>query len=448
MREGYSDEAQASPGRRHRAVGRVLWMGMMLVAGLVLGLGASIASVVTTTTTKPKTATGKPANVRPPIATVTKPIGIKLPPGPTSPSIYPLKATSNAVVVTWGDRASNEDHFVVFRRDPTGAWQQVAVVPTQDVAGSGETYSWVDTSTNLSGQCYSVSAVNSNGSGNADMGCTVRPDPARFPQVVPTAAVQWYGLDTHNDGTGDLDNSNIDMGLTWSNQTFGVDLDWIEGNTLWKVEDQGSPTIMYGEAVALRVWGGGWLKYGNETFGVDLQLSSTPSYEWYLLPNGSPAPGTPAEQDFALWNSASHKYLVRQGETWGVSLGWSDEGQGSTSNQPVDATVTMNSQPPVSGYVPFLGGFGGGPGNTTVLTNVSEPANGVPLLFVKPGHSSSDCGNSSDVITLVPGGSLTAAQMQTLWGSATPSLSQRLPFLACAVTQQSVVFVNVQYLPH
>jgi hypothetical protein len=40
---------------------------------------------------------------------------------------------------------------------------------------------------------------------------------------------------------------------------------------------------------------------------------------------------------------------------------------------------------------------------------------------------------------------MSAADMQTLWGSTAPSLAQPLAFLACAATQGSVVAVNVEY---
>lgn len=79
---------------------------------------------------------------------------------------------------------------------------------------------------------------------------------------------------------------------------------------------------------------------------------------------------------------------------------------------------------------------------------MSNPSGGAPLFFVKPGHSSQDCGTSSAVISLAPGATMAAADMKTLWGSATPSLSQRLAFLACAATQYSTVFVNVEYRDH
>jgi hypothetical protein len=110
-----------------------------------------------------------------------------------------------------------------------------------------------------------------------------------------------------------------------------------------------------------------------------------------------------------------------------------------------DASVTLTAQPPVQGYVPFLGCFGGGPGNTSVLTQVSNSPYGVTLFFIEPHHSSSDCGNPNDVIALPPGGTLNATQMQTLYGSATPILAQRIPFLVCAATNNSSVSINIQY---
>ena len=106
----------------------------------------------------------------------------------------------------------------------------------------------------------------------------------------------------------------------------------------------------------------------------------------------------------------------------------------------------MTAQPPVQGYVPFLGYFGGGPGNNTVLTKVSNPANGVLLFFIKPGHQSSECGDSDAVISSAPDTTMTTSQMQAIWGSAMPSLAQRIPFLACAATQLSSVWVNIQYV--
>ena len=260
--------------------------------------------------------------IPPPIGVIPPIIGIVQPPAPVSPGVYPLKAMPLAVTIDWYDRSTDEQKFVLYRRTATGAWQDIYEVPTHSVAGVGDNYSYVDTSRSLSGQCYMIAAVNQNGGGDTGEECTVRPDASRFPQSVPSSVVQWAGLSNVNDGTGNLQTTTrlSYTSLTWANQTFGVDLDWSESPALWKIEAQGGPHLMDGQAVALRVWGGGWLEYGNETWGVDLVLSDTPSYEWYVL--GGPAGASLNGGPFALWNSAADDYLVYGDETFGVNLNW------------------------------------------------------------------------------------------------------------------------------
>jgi hypothetical protein len=210
----------------------------------------------------------------------------------------------------------------VYRRDLHGSWQAIYQVPTRNVAGGGA-YSYVDADHSISGQCYMVGALNSLDGGYTGEACTVRPDASRFPQSVPSDVQQWSGLSSTNDGTGNLQTTKrlSYTSLTWSSQTFGVDLDWSESPALWKIEAQGGPHVMRGQAVALRVWGGGWLRYGHETWGVDLVLSDTPSYEWYVL-GGTPGSAITDGSPFALWNSAANDYLVLSGQTWGVDLNW------------------------------------------------------------------------------------------------------------------------------
>jgi hypothetical protein len=409
---------------------RALVAAGLVSVGLIVSLcGASTASAATVR---------RPGNVVRP-----SPGLFKLPPVPTFPGVYPLQASPLTVTVHWYDRSTDEQKFVLYRRDQGGAWQEIYQAPTKNMGEQDGDYSYVDTDLSLSGQCYMIAAVNTSGAGYAPEQCTVRPDANRFPQTVPQTERRWYGLSDVNDGTGGL-YTNVrlsDNSLTHASQQFGVDLDWSNNGSLWKIQAQGGPQLMYGQAVALRVWGGGWLKYGNETWGADLVLSNTPSYQWYVL---GATPGSSIDSDdFALWNSAANGYLVEAHQTWGVSLRWDSTAKPTATVH--DASVTMTGQPPVEGYIPFLGYFGGGPGNSSVLTRVSNPQNGPTLRFLKPGHQSSECGDSDAVTTLAPGATMTPTQMQTLYGSATPSLAQSIPFIACAVTNGRSVSVNIQY---
>ncbi len=260
----------------------------------------------------------------------------------TAPGTSPLQATASAVTVQWYDRSNNELGFQVFRRDLSGNWQIVYQVASRDVRGTGTGYSWVDTSTNLSGQCYMIAAYNTTDVGDTAEECTVRPDPSRFPQTIPFPVLMWGGLTDVNDGTGSLFNADTFQNLRYANRTFGVNLTW--GNSsLWRVEAQGGPHLMIGQALALKVWGGGWLKYGHETFGVDLQFSSTPVYQWYAI-GGSSAGSALGCAACALWNSAAHAYLIPGDQTWGVGLTWTSGASPSPSPTPPPARGVKTEQ--------------------------------------------------------------------------------------------------------
>jgi hypothetical protein len=288
----------------------------------------------------PPRAQGMPGDATSPHAALVRPIvtpppiiGVQSAPVAV-PGTYGLQATASSVTVQWSDRSNNEQGFVVYRRDLAGNWQIVDQVPTRDMAGTGAVYTWVDTSTDLSGQCYMIAAYAGLVSSTTNEQCTVRPDPSRFPQVVGSYAVQWSGLSDSNDGTGQLVDTNLEQDLLYGDQTWGVNLTW-GVNSLWRVEAQGGPHLMKGQAVALKVWGGGWLKYGHEDWGVDLQFSSTPVYEWYAIgiqgdSSESTLAGYPLTDagTFALWNSSAQAYLVHGHQTLGVSLAWYKVGSG------------------------------------------------------------------------------------------------------------------------
>jgi hypothetical protein len=183
---------------------------------------------------------------------------------------------------------------------------------------------------------------------------------------------------------------------------------------------------------------GMYLSYNEQSRTAQLQwkINKGGAVEWTFTVD-------PATKQLSLYNTRKRDYLVYDQST-GL-IGWLNK-QPTTQGAVHDASVTMSAQPVTQGYVPFLGYFGGGGGFNSVLTEVRNPANGYALWFVKPGHSTTECGSSSAVIPLAPGAALTAEQMTTLYGSATPTLkNNRLPFLACSTTPYSSVFVNVKY---
>ena len=146
--------------------------------------------------------------------------------------------------------------------------------------------------------------------------------PKAVPPVDPLLSTQqWYGLSGTNDGTGRLQNGTRQAyaSLTWSHQTFGVDLDWTDASSLWKVQAlSGSTANVRGKPLHCAFGAEGGSNTGIKIGGVDLQLSDTPAYEWYVL---GATPGWQIDSgEFALWNSAAHDYLVLSSQTWGVDL--------------------------------------------------------------------------------------------------------------------------------
>jgi hypothetical protein len=261
--------------------------------------------------------------VAPGPGTIGTRLPIQLPNPPTAPWAFQVTPYPTSVEVQWiapDDATSNQ--FVVYRRDASWAWQQVYSVA---VTTPDKKLTWVDTNRSLSAECYMVTSIsNVTGLGSSTKeACTVRPDPSVFPQSAPAVATEWYGLPNQNDGVWPLDVGNQFLQL--QDQTWGVDLGFGHetGNNV-KAERQGLGNtwpLMKGEAIAIRVWGAGWLKYGHQTWGVDLVLSDTPAYEWYVVNEGTPGQNLDSGE-FALWNKSANDFLIKSDQTWGVNLDW------------------------------------------------------------------------------------------------------------------------------
>jgi hypothetical protein len=280
---------------------------------------------------------------------------------------------------------------------------------------------------------------------------------AQSPSVSQLDPYQWdlgtTAPQTSNDNTTPhmyaFHNLRNNSYLDGHHRTFGVDLDWGDGTHVtsglryWSfVRKDGSVgPIQPNERVALvSNFTHQYLMHGSEHFGIQLAWRKYASYEWQVtVKNGR----------VAIYNSDAGDYIVYGTRSFGVDLNWLSsvaKQAGATVPQNRTASVFLRAQPPVSGYVPFFGTFGGGatsfPGT---LQSVSNPNGNVALLFVKPGFSTSDCGNSSDVVYLGPGQTMTADQRTAAFGGATPMLPAS--FVTCAVASNSItqIPINIVY---
>jgi hypothetical protein len=234
--------------------------------------------------------------------------------------------------------------------------------------------------------------------------------------------------------------------MGYGHRTLGVDLDWGSNRGDWmlvrkpvgNVRDHRVVLTSSDQLALYNTKARKYLVHGDENFGIDLDWSRYPSYEWKININRS--------GDTSLYNTDQGDYVVYGKRPFGINLMFLKD---LRKQQPPavgslhDASVGLAAQQVVSGYIPFLGTFGGGVNGT--LTRVQNPWSGVALSFVKPGHSTTECGNSSSVVTLGPNQMMTPDQMKAAFGSEKPKLPAT--FLACAASNQSLslVFINITY---
>jgi len=249
-------------------------------------------------------------------------ISVVVVPAPAAPRNLALQAAADSVTVGWLDGSTNEDGFVVSRRTIDGQWQVVQTVPSTSVGGTGARYTWIDRDRNISAQCYSVSAVASLQASGTPQQCVVRPDAGRFPQDPSPTVKEWAPY--YYDDERTLFDVPRNACVGHEERTAGVSIGWDPNGTYddVRIKPQGAGThpLMQAEVVALWVPSGGWLKYATQAFGVNLDFSATPVYEWYLIA-GSPG-STQFGPESALWNSTAKDYLVNGSEVWGIPLNW------------------------------------------------------------------------------------------------------------------------------
>ncbi|MFB9448396.1 hypothetical protein Dvina_14210 [Dactylosporangium vinaceum] len=341
-----------------------------------------------------------------------------------APSAGALQVGAQGVGTRLTDRSTNEAGFQVQRRDNRGRWAVAHNTATTNAAGTGDTYDWTDTA-DLSGQCYRFVAYTHDDFAATAEQCGVRPDGGRFPQAVSTVAQQWSGFSTVNGGTGELHNTKTGSDVVWQERTFGENLGW--GNAdAWTFEAQGGPQLMKGQALALRLGSHGYLRYSHRQFGVDLELTSEPVYEWYVIGGGSgeeSRAGTALSGGGAIWNRTAQAYLVNGGETWGIDLNWYQVGDGSTppmQNPPptqftgIGTVKVVNCAPDQHPLEVFLqdrsagGGFtdkgsvapawvaGGCPGQSPPTVTFSGLIAGHQYVLVTTDRLNSYCGSHTD----------------------------------------------------
>lgn len=132
--------------------------------------------------------------------------------------------------------------------------------------------------------------------------------------------------------------SNSKMGgkfLQYEEQNYGINLGWTDHAdpqtqkrvTRWffaRRDGTGKKPITYGEKIALANGGGrSFLKYEGRSFGINLDWSTDPFYEWRIFGGHL---GTPVQlgHSVAIQNVKVMEFFVHFDRNFGGDIGWTD----------------------------------------------------------------------------------------------------------------------------
>jgi hypothetical protein len=176
-----------------------------------------------------------------------------------------------------------------------------------------------------------------------------------------------------------------------------------------------------------------YLVYGSQTFGINLDWSSTPTFEWKVDQAG---------QRFSLYNLRSHDYVVYGSRTFGINLVWAgltNQGEGQrTASIPLDKEGLI-----WTGYQGFRGKSGVDGKNDTLLKVQNASAD--TMYFLTARTEDSWTGNPAD-IKLDPGQTMTASQMQAAFKSTTPKLHDFMEAFIKLPTSVTRTYLNITYV--
>jgi hypothetical protein len=237
------------------------------------------------------------------------------------------------------------------------------------------------------------------------------------------AATEYQLFNQTGGRIGYQDRTGVDLGWTSSGGNF----EFMRGNP------RDHRRITADEPVALyNTKTKKYLAYSNQTFGINLDWTSTPTFEWKVEQG----------RRFSLYNLRIHDYVVYGSRTFGINLVWAgltNQGEGQrTASIPLDKEGLI-----WTGYQGFRGASGVDGKNDSLLKVQNASADTIYFLTARTEDSWG--GNPAD-IKLEPGQTMTASQMQAAFKSATPKLHQFMEAFVKQPTSVTRTYLNITYV--
>jgi hypothetical protein len=119
--------------------------------------------------------------------------------------------------------------------------------------------------------------------------------------------------------------------VAYKKRLWGINLGWFEtaANTGYPFQikhDRESGVLKYGDMVAIHVRRGGWLKFKNRIFGVNLGWSDTPVYRWKVSGNTAGKYVLDGDKVALVYNlNPGVDSIIYCKQTVGINLQWSKD---------------------------------------------------------------------------------------------------------------------------
>jgi hypothetical protein len=251
--------------------------------------------------------------------------------------------------------------------------------------------------------------------------------PATASAEVHQWAVNWNEGNTLNAST-EYELVNLTGGRIGYKDRTGADLGWTGsgGNFEFRRGNRDHRSTPLKSTDVVAIYNFKTKKYlvnEGQTFGINLGWSSTPKYEWRVQPMRSGQRDT-----FSLYNTSARDFLVYGERTFGINLDW----DGTTPS--VDVTLTHGPAQYPKGYWLYQGPTSlDGLDTIKVLKNIGRH----PVRFYRPGEDYLGSGNVPD-LSVAPGAQMTLDQMKLAFGTTTPRASMVRAYTTALATATEI----------
>lgn len=143
--------------------------------------------------------------------------------------------------------------------------------------------------------------------------------------VIPNAeSIETIVLGTNH--TYDLVNLSVGEALMYQKRDWGIHLGFGDPSSSSNIKFQRKAgktgSLQFGEMFAISVRNGRWLYYAKREYGINLNWSESPKYEWRFDSSDGKTGVIRTLAQVGLYSSVENDQVIYEIRDWGVNLKW------------------------------------------------------------------------------------------------------------------------------